>query len=658
MIARTNWKALALTGLCTLILQVGCEKAGSENANSSTPTADATPASTERTETAKSSTGNTSNMADKTVNKLAQDTDANQPGSRTAREPVKDPQKNINGEKTEFTRELPNPGSRGAAAMDPTISKENQSKSAPSVSNIEAFVAVVPDNYDLGDVATNDTARGKVTLVNNGDVAVVLDKPKTNCGCTAAGLKRGTRLEPGQEIEVDISLRASHTPHKINKMVTFTFMPPESHPPLRLPVSCTAIAYVDAQPRTVNRTNTPEPKVRLFSIDDEPFRITSMVPGLVEEFPEEASTSHEIAFSWEDLDEITSARPTRQLIFYTDHSKCNRVQVMLVNNRAVAKRDDDGVTRINVDPDNPGTDRPLITTKPTKPVTPPSVTAFQNIVAGNAEALKTALEKGLDLESIDDKGMTLLGAAAIQGQTEIVQMLLDAGAELEATDRLGRTPLMHAAHGDHPELIRLLIEAGSDLTARDTLGGTALSWAATRGSHRTVQELVDNGARADIVGTMTGFTPLIWCAGFEGDPKSVAILLEAGADLESEDLIQGATPLIHASRQGNATMVTTLIEAGAQLEHADRMGLTPLLACAQNGGGTVDKLKVLIDAGADLTATESRGRNALQLARDRTDARAEEVYTYLTKVFEEHGLLDEETTGDNAPAEGGESSDS
>jgi ankyrin repeat protein len=56
----------------------------------------------------------------------------------------------------------------------------------------------------------------------------------------------------------------------------------------------------------------------------------------------------------------------------------------------------------------------------------------------------------------------------------------------------------------------------------------------------------------------------------------VHALVRAGARVDADDGVTGATPLHMAARRGNAVVAKALLECGANLEARDRRGDTPL----------------------------------------------------------------------------------
>jgi ankyrin repeat protein len=76
----------------------------------------------------------------------------------------------------------------------------------------------------------------------------------------------------------------------------------------------------------------------------------------------------------------------------------------------------------------------------------------------------------------------------------------------------------------------------------------------------------------------------------------VESLLAAGASLDVANRY-GVTPLLQASRAGDAPIIEALLEGGANVELAHPDGETPLMAAARVG--RIDAVKVLLDHGAD-----------------------------------------------------------
>jgi ankyrin repeat protein len=156
---------------------------------------------------------------------------------------------------------------------------------------------------------------------------------------------------------------------------------------------------------------------------------------------------------------------------------------------------------------------------------------------GDAEAVRSLLKAGADVNAAQGDGMTALHWAAANDDAPMAEMLVYAGANLEAATRVGAyTPLLVASKAGSTGAISALLEAGSDADARTTTGVTALHLAAAADDAASIEQLLAHGADADVRDFSRGQTPLMFAAA-RNRVAAMGALIEAGADLGVTSLV-------------------------------------------------------------------------------------------------------------------------
>jgi hypothetical protein len=87
-------------------------------------------------------------------------------------------------------------------------------------------------------------------------------------------------------------------------------------------------------------------------------------------------------------------------------------------------------------------------------------------VQGNEAVVRLLVEKGADVEAMDNDGKTMLHLAAVQGNEAVVRLLVDKGAEVTAMDNGGRTALHLAAVQGNEAVVRLPFDKQNDMQTR------------------------------------------------------------------------------------------------------------------------------------------------------------------------------------------------
>ena len=106
-------------------------------------------------------------------------------------------------------------------------------------------------------------------------------------------------------------------------------------------------------------------------------------------------------------------------------------------------------------------------------------TMISAVVAGDIAGVQRLLDQGLDADTKNKQGMSLLYIASQNGHTEVADLLIDHGADVNALDNKGNTPLLIAAAINRSDIVQLLLERGADVNFNNNMGKTSLELAGT-----------------------------------------------------------------------------------------------------------------------------------------------------------------------------------
>ena len=204
--------------------------------------------------------------------------------------------------------------------------------------------------------------------------------------------------------------------------------------------------------------------------------------------------------------------------------------------------------------------------------------------------------------------VSALLAAIDAGDADAVDAALAADPGLAAArDGDGISATMHALYRGRAEIAGRIAAA---LPALDVVEAAAL------GRVERLRELLDAEPGLARARSADGFTALHYPAFFgRGDAAGAArVLLAAGADVNGRsDNALAVLPLHSAVAGGHEDVVGVLVDAGADVNATQRHGWAPLHGAARNG--SLASVERLLAAGADPAARNDDGTTAADLAR-------------------------------------------
>jgi len=175
-----------------------------------------------------------------------------------------------------------------------------------------------------------------------------------------------------------------------------------------------------------------------------------------------------------------------------------------------------------------------------------------------------------------------------------VQALLQRGFDPNTVNPEGMPALMVAVREPSLKVAQLLASWPKVKTeVRNEKDESVLMLAALKGFLPLVKQLVENDADVN----KTGWTPLHYAAS-GGHVSIVEFLLENSAYIDAESP-NGSTPLMMAAMYGSPESVKVLIQAGADLTIKNQLGLTALDFAVR---GNRQNAKELIETGLERLA--------------------------------------------------------
>lgn len=254
--------------------------------------------------------------------------------------------------------------------------------------------------------------------------------------------------------------------------------------------------------------------------------------------------------------------------------------------------------------------------------------------APNQEIARMLIEAGARLSDETSAGNTSLHLAAWKGRSDVLQVLLDShdAEDLRRQNASGETPLLALSDftsEDTLQCIRLLVRAGGNLNSQDKGGQTLLIQSAEVGpGARAVHTWLLARPKIDIHLKSQRHGTALHVACEYGDEELVNMLLQKGADANSENMCIRSTPLIAAcmpvkhagaeddtkSRIESAEKIArALIAKGADVSLTSGIAVFNALCAAAFCAG-VGTINFILDKAASIRTPDPLGRLPIHFA--------------------------------------------
>ncbi len=197
------------------------------------------------------------------------------------------------------------------------------------------------------------------------------------------------------------------------------------------------------------------------------------------------------------------------------------------------------------------------------------------------------------------------------------------GLAMGCRSRSGGVNIWKAVADNDQAAIDTFAESGGDVNVRNMRGETPLWVALTDNKREAYESLLRNGADPNVV--MRGKRVVTHWAAIKKDTWWLKLALEHGADPNLINVGRGrpseGSPLKFAISNGSLDHVRLLVDAGADIDKPDPYGNYPLASAIAQG--KFDIVYYLLEKGADFRAARSSGVSFLTYVSEKYTHRRE-----------------------------------
>ncbi|MDY8138409.1 ankyrin repeat domain-containing protein [Aquimarina sp. 2201CG5-10] len=238
----------------------------------------------------------------------------------------------------------------------------------------------------------------------------------------------------------------------------------------------------------------------------------------------------------------------------------------------------------------------------------------------------------------DGANALLLVAPFLQDDT-LINYFVDKGIDLNSIDDIGNGIFNYAAKKGSKKVLELLIKKGVAYKNLNKEGGNAFIFASqgTRNSANSLEtyKYLETLGLQPNVKTDKGFTPLHALAFKNTDLNIFKYFIEKGVDVNQAD-DKGNTPFMNAANRNDIKSVTFLIDYVKDINVSDRKGVTSLMKATQRNN--IEVVQLLLGKGANALTKDNEGNSLAYYTLQSYDAKKPQAFEQKLSLLKDKGV--------------------
>ena len=228
----------------------------------------------------------------------------------------------------------------------------------------------------------------------------------------------------------------------------------------------------------------------------------------------------------------------------------------------------------------------------------------------DSSKVQSQIDSGIDINSVDQKGRTILFTLCNKRKIEAIKLLLKNGIDINHEDNMGKTVLNEAVSKSDSMMVRFLLDNGASINHKNSDNRTLLQDAALEGNYRIFKALLPYEPDFNLT---DNYRKTVLFDAVEGNDEK--ILAEVVKNVDDLNILDDAsrTVLFSAVLKKNILLAEILIKAGINVNQVDEDGRNVLFNAVIPGKKNISILRALIKKKIDLNVKDNSNMNVLDL---------------------------------------------